>query len=80
MLSHPKFAIALIPNDYYNKMIDKQGDQTYLLLDDEEQVLLFNKQILHYAKGTGEDVIGVKEDLYLLLKQKLYVIIIVANI
>ena len=68
MLPHPKFAIALIPNKYYKEMLKKQGNQTYLLLNDEEQVLLFNKQILHYAKAQGDDVIGIKEDLEVLLK------------
>lgn len=63
MLLHPKFAIALVPNDYYKKMIDEQGEQTYLQLNDEKALIKMNKQIYNCAKFNHDDVIGIKEDL-----------------
>lgn len=63
MLLHPKFAIALVPNDYYKKMIDGQGEQTYLQLNDEKALIKMNKQIYNCAKFNHDDVIGIKEDL-----------------
>lgn len=63
MLLHPKFAIALVPNDYYKKMIDEQGQQTYLQLNDEKSLIKMNKQIYNCAKFNNDDVIGIKEDL-----------------
>lgn len=63
MLLHPKFAIALVPNDYYKKMIDEQGEQTYLQLNDEKALIKMNKQIYICAKFNHDDVIGIKEDL-----------------
>ena len=63
MLLHPKIAIALVPNDYYKKMIAEQGDQTYLQLNDEKALIKMNKQIYNCAKFNGDDVIGIKDDL-----------------
>ena len=63
LLLHPKFAIALVPNDYYKKMIDEQGEQTYLQLNDEKALIKMNKQIYNCAKFNHDDVIGIKEDL-----------------
>ena len=63
MLFHPKFAIALIPISYYKKMVLDQGDNTYLLINDEKQLRLMNRQIYFTAKYHHEDVIGVKTDL-----------------
>lgn len=63
MLLHPKFAIALVPNNYYKKMIDEQGEQTYLQLNDEKALIKMNKQIYNCAKFNHDDVIGIKEDL-----------------
>jgi len=63
IMLHPKFAIALIPNDYYKTMIDEQGEQTYLQLDNEQTLKEMNKQIYSCAKKNGEDVIGIKDDL-----------------
>ncbi len=68
MLLHPKFAIALVPNDYYKKMIDEQGEQTYLRLNDEKTLIKMNKQIYNCAKFNHDDVIGIKEDLDDLIK------------
>ena len=39
---HPKFAITLVPNDYYKKMIEKQGEEKYLKIDDEKNLLQLN--------------------------------------
>lgn len=69
MLPHPKFAIALIPNKYYEEMVLKQGNQTYLLMDKELELLKMNKQIYYYAKQAGDDIIGIKDDLELLLSK-----------
>ena len=63
MLLHPKFAIALVPDDYYNKMLNEQGEQTYLRLNDEKTLIRMNKQIYNCAKFNNDDVIGIKEDL-----------------
>ena len=63
MLLHPKFAIALVPNEYYKKMVKEQGEQTYLKLDNEKDVIKTNKQIYNCAKFNEDDVIGIKEDL-----------------
>ena len=63
MILHPKFAVALIPNSYYKKMILDQGDNTYLLINDEKQLKLMNRQIYFTAKFNNDDVIGFKEDL-----------------
>ena len=63
MLLHPKFAIALVPDDYYKKMIEEQGEQTYLQLADEKALIKMNKQIYNCAKFNEDDVIGLKDDL-----------------
>lgn len=63
MLLHPKFAIVLVPNEYYKKMIDDQGQQNYLELNQEKNLIKMNKQIYNCAKFNNEDVIGIKEDL-----------------
>lgn len=63
MLLHPKIAIALVPNEYYKKMIDEQGQQTYLQLNEENALIRMNKQIYNCAKFNNDDVIGIKEDL-----------------
>ena len=63
MLLHPKFAIALVPNEYYKKMIEEQGYQTYLQLNDENALIKMNKQIYNCAKYNKDDVIGIKDDL-----------------
>lgn len=68
MLLHPKFAIVLVPNDYYKKMIDEQGEQTYLQLNDKKDLIKMNKQIYNCAKFNNDDVIGIKEDLDDLIK------------
>lgn len=60
---HPNFAIALIPQKYYDKMKKDQGNQTYLLMKDDNEVLKLNKQIYNNAKYNNEDIIGFKEDL-----------------
>ena len=65
---HPKFAIALVPNEHYKKMIEKQGEQTYLLLNNEDNLKLLNKQIYYNAKFNNDDVIGIKDDLNDLLE------------
>lgn len=63
MLLHPKFAIALVPSDYYKKIVEEQGEQTYLQLDNEKALIKMNKQIYNCAKFNNDDVIGIKEDL-----------------
>lgn len=63
ILLHPKFAIALVPNEYYKKMVEEQEKQTYLQLDSEKALIKMNKQIYNCAKFNEEDVIGIKEDL-----------------
>lgn len=55
---HPKFAITLVPNDYYKKMIEKQGEEKYLKIDDEKNLLQLNKQLYYFAKYNEDDVIG----------------------
>lgn len=60
---HPKFAIGLIPDKYYNQMINEQGAQTYMLMDNELEIKKLNKQIYNNAEFHKEDVIGIKEDL-----------------
>ena len=60
---HPKFAIAIIPNDYYNEMLKEYGKQTYILMNSEEEIKKLNKQIYGTAEFHGEDVIGIKDDL-----------------
>lgn len=60
---HPKFAIGLVPDKYYNKMINEQGVQTYMLMNDELEIKKINKQIYNTAEFHKEDVIGIKEDL-----------------
>lgn len=65
---HPKFAIALIPNEYYKNMIKKSGKQTYLKLSNDEDLLQLNKQLYYFAKFNNDDVIGLKKDLDDLLK------------
>lgn len=67
ILLHPKFAIALIPNEYYKKMIKEQGQQTYLQLNDERVLIKINEQIYKCAKYNKEDVIGIKDDIEELL-------------
>lgn len=65
---HPKFAITLVPNDYYKKLIEKQGEETYLKIDDEKNLLQLNKQLYYFAKYNDDDVIGLKKDLDELIK------------
>ena len=63
MLLHPKFAIALVPNEYYDKMVKEQGPQTYMLINNELEIKKLNKQIYNTAEFNNEDVIGIKGDL-----------------
>lgn len=63
MSLHPKFAIALVPNQYYDEMVKEQGQQTYMLMNNESEIKKLNKQIYNTAKFHNEDVIGIKEDL-----------------
>ena len=65
---HPKFAIALVPNEYYKKMIEEQGEQTYLKLNEDKELLQLNKQLYLFAKNNNDDVIGLKKDLDELVK------------
>lgn len=65
---HPKFAIALVPNEYYKKMIEEQGEQTYLKLNEDKELLQLNKQLYLFAKNNNDDVIGLKNDLDELVK------------
>lgn len=60
---HPKFAIALVPNEYYDVMIKEQGQQTYMFMNSEAEIKKLNKQIYNTAEFHNEDVIGIKEDL-----------------
>lgn len=60
---HPKFAITLVPDEYYKKMINEQGEQTYLKLNDDNYLCELNKQIYYCAKHNKDDVIGLKDDL-----------------
>ena len=68
MVLHPEFAIALIPDNYLKKMIEKQGNKTYFQLNNEDALLRLNTQIYNCAKFNKDDVIGIKEDLEELLK------------
>lgn len=68
MLLHPKIAIALVPIDYYEKMIEEQGNGTYLKVSEENVVMKMNKQVYSCAKFRNDDVIGIKDDLEDLLK------------
>lgn len=52
----------------YKKMIENQGEQTYLLLNNEDNLKLLNKQIYYNAKFKNDDVIGIKDDLNDLLE------------
>lgn len=63
ILLHPKLIIALIPDEHYNKMVSKQGNQTYMVIKDEKEIQCLNGQLYHTAKNNNEDVIGIKEDL-----------------
>lgn len=60
---HPKFAIGLVPDKYYDEMTEKQGEQTYMLMDNELEIKKLNKQIYNTAEFNNEDVIGIKDDL-----------------
>ncbi len=63
MLLHPKFVIGLVPDKHYIRMIKEQGEQTYMLMNNEQEILKLNKQIYNNAKFNNEDVIGIKSDL-----------------
>lgn len=60
---HPKFALTLVPNDYYNNIIKEKGEGSYLKLSDEKELLELNKQIYYCAKNNKTDIIGLKSDL-----------------
>lgn len=60
---HPKFAIGLVSDEYYNKMINKQGGISYMLMENELEIKKLNKHIYNIAEFHNEDVIGVKEEL-----------------
>ena len=60
---HPKFAVALVPGNYYEHMLKVQGQQTYILMDKEQEVLKLNRQIYNTAEFHNEDVIGIMDDL-----------------
>lgn len=68
MLLHPKFAIALVPEKHYDKMLKEQGQQTYMLISINFEITKLNKQIYNTAKFNNEDVIGIKSDLEELIK------------
>ncbi len=63
MTLHPKFAIALVPNHYFKRMIEEQDKKTYLQIDKGEELLRMNKQIYYNAKYNRDEVIGLKSDL-----------------
>ncbi len=60
---HPKFAISLIPNEYYEKMVEEVGEGTYLKLNNVTKLLDLNRQLYYFAKNNNVDVIGLKDDL-----------------
>lgn len=49
-------------------MIEKHGEETYLKIDDEKNLLQLNKQLYYFAKSNDDDVIGLKKDLDELIK------------
>lgn len=63
LLLHPKFAIALLPNDYYKRVVEEVGKDSCLGIINEEGVLEMNKQIYRFAKKYNDDVIGKKAEL-----------------
>lgn len=60
---HPKFAISLIPNEYYEKMVEEGGEGTYIKLNEVTKLLDLNRQLYNFAKNNNGDVIGLKDDL-----------------
>ena len=68
MVVHPKFAVVLIPNDYYDKMVKEQGNNIFLLINNETAILNLNTHIYHSARINKDEVIGIKDDLDSLIK------------
>lgn len=64
----PKFAIMIVPEEYYKNRIGEYGVNSYMTVEDDKILLLLNKTIYEYAKYYKEDVIGNKKDLEEVLK------------
>lgn len=61
---HPKFGFVLIPKQYYSQFIDENGEDSYLKVDNTDDIRRINIQTYYSAKNNNNgDVIGIKEDL-----------------
>ena len=66
---HPKFGIAMVPNEYFNNLIKEYGNKTYIVINNYNTLEKINLNIYHSALINKTDVIGKKDDLERLLLQ-----------
>lgn len=64
----PKFALMIVPNEYYKMRIEEHGKDSYMSIEDEKSMIIINNIIYKNAKYYGDDVIGIKRDLEKILE------------
>lgn len=66
----PKFALMIVPNEYYKMRIEEHGEDSYMTIEDEKTLISINNIIYENAKYYGDDIIGIKSDLDNILVNK----------
>lgn len=65
---HPKYGILLIPKEYYEKRKKEYGDNTYMIINDLNNLNKINDYIYMQCNYYKIDVIGNKKDLEKILE------------
>ena len=60
---HPKYALLLVPKEYYESRITKYGDDSYMIINNIDMLHKINNYIYEQCTKYKIDVIGNKEDL-----------------
>lgn len=66
---HPKFGIAMIPNEYYSQIIKEYGNETFIIVNDFKNLRKINMNIHYSAKINNAEIIGIKKDIDILLNE-----------
>ena len=60
---HPKYGIILVPTEYYESRKKAYGDNSYMIIEDENILHKINDHIYMKCKKYNNDVIGRENDL-----------------
>lgn len=66
----PKFALMIVPKEYYELRVKEHGVDSYMAVEDDKSLKLINSIIYDNAKYYYDDIIGLKSDLEIVLKEK----------